>query len=51
MEVQYKMASKSGQQKKTAKQQKPVIFSVDEKVLCYEPDPTKTKVLYDAKVK
>lgn len=25
-------------------------FSVGEKVLCYEPDPTKAKVLYDSKV-
>lgn len=25
-------------------------FSDGEKVLCYEPDPTKAKVLYDSKV-
>lgn len=25
-------------------------FSIGEKVLCYEPDPTKAKVLYDSKV-
>lgn len=25
-------------------------FSVGERVLCYEPDPTKAKVLYDSKV-
>lgn len=25
-------------------------FVVGEKVLCYEPDPTKAKVLYDSKV-
>lgn len=25
-------------------------FSEGEKVLCYEPDPTKAKVLYDSKV-
>lgn len=26
-------------------------FHKGEKVLCFEPDPTKAKVLYDAKVK
>lgn len=26
-------------------------FIIGEKVLCYEPDPTKAKVLYDSKVK
>lgn len=26
-------------------------FTVGERVLCYEPDPTKAKVLYDSKVK
>lgn len=26
-------------------------FVVNEKVLCYEPDPTKKKVLYDSKVR
>lgn len=25
-------------------------FSEGERVLCYEPDPTKAKVLYDSKV-
>lgn len=25
-------------------------FTVGERVLCYEPDPTKAKVLYDSKV-
>lgn len=25
-------------------------FSAGEKVLCYEPDPTKAKVLYESKV-
>lgn len=25
-------------------------FAVGERVLCYEPDPTKAKVLYDSKV-
>lgn len=25
-------------------------FAMGEKVLCYEPDPTKAKVLYDSKV-
>lgn len=25
-------------------------FTIDELVLCYEPDPMKAKVLYDAKV-
>lgn len=25
-------------------------FTNGEKVLCYEPDPTKAKVLYDSKV-
>lgn len=25
-------------------------FSENERVLCYEPDPTKAKVLYDSKV-
>lgn len=25
-------------------------FSIGERVLCYEPDPTKAKVLYDSKV-
>lgn len=25
-------------------------FAIGEKVLCYEPDPTKAKVLYDSKV-
>lgn len=25
-------------------------FTINEKVLCYEPDPTKKKVLYDSKV-
>ena len=27
-----------------------VKFSEGERVLCYEPDPSKTKVLYDSKV-
>ena len=27
-----------------------VKFSEGERVLCYEPDPTKAKVLYDSKV-
>lgn len=26
-------------------------FEKGEKVLCYEPDPSKAKVLYDSKVK
>lgn len=26
-------------------------FSIGERVLCYEPDQTKAKVLYDSKVK
>jgi male-specific lethal 3 len=26
------------------------IYSVGEPVLCFEPDPTKARVLYDAKV-
>jgi male-specific lethal 3 len=26
-------------------------FSENERVLCYEPDPTKAKVLYDSKVR
>lgn len=26
-------------------------FNENEKVLCYEPDPTKAKVLYDSKVR
>lgn len=25
-------------------------FAIGERVLCYEPDPTKAKVLYDSKV-
>ena len=25
-------------------------YEVGEKVLCYEPDPTKAKVIYDAKI-
>lgn len=36
-----KMVSTRGQKYK---------FSDGEKVLCYEPDPTKAKVLYDSKV-
>ena len=28
----------------------PAEFSVGEHVLCYEPDPTKARVLYDSKV-
>ena len=27
-----------------------IKFSEGERVLCYEPDPSKTKVLYDSKV-
>lgn len=37
----YKMVSTRGHKYK---------FSDGEKVLCYEPDPTKAKVLYDSKV-
>ncbi|XP_071505467.1 MSL complex subunit 3-like [Diadema antillarum] len=29
---------------------KPAVFGVGERVLCFEPDPTKVRVLYDSKI-
>lgn len=47
--LMYKMAQRSRHSHRNSASTR--YFEKGEKVLCYEPDPTKAKVLYDSKVR